>query len=427
MSILLDNYRKVGDGITSLKEETVKMEEATKDAVVKPFNITFLSYCPIEAKQKEGKTPFWKITKPTIEDFLNGSPLPTGTVPNEFFGSEELLEEVKKTSGLCLLIDGRLYIVSTIAIPTFTLRAEVKGDMTIQVNNVVRDMHLADAVYRKNEDIHLVYREEEIGGVTVRKVFAGLGSAYKLIPQTIIANSVEKLSEDGTMGAPVVSSFEIDHGYTSAHVILPEIGEEIAEEYKLSGEVIPGLYLSTSDIGQSSVIIRGVYNKGASTVITDEVVIKHVGKNLTPEVILGLADEKIFSSIRKLPEALAELMGTEVMNYSSLDLSKPKDQAKNKKAVLKVISEELKRVCREAKVSGKKEKELLECLEAEINEELCYTYYDIAMIFMGVPARITGLDRDTVARLQKACGQTPYKLSKKPATADEEEIALLPA
>lgn len=427
MSILLDGYRVYGSELENLRENNEKMEGVTKDLVVRPYDITFLSYCDIPERQEVGKTTFYKLDKPRIEDFLRGIPLATGTVDNSIFGNEAVLDELKSTSGLCLVIGGLPYIVSAMAIPTFTIQAEVKGDMTIQVNNVIRDMHLADAIYRKNKNIHLVYREEEIEGMTVRKVFAGLGAAYKLIPQTIVTKTIDKLIEDGTMGTPFVQHFDIDHGYTTAYVTLPEIGEEIADEYKLSGEIVPGLYISTSDIGASSVIIRGIYKKGSSTVITDEVMLRHIG-SITPEMILKEADEKIFSGIRKLPEALANLMGIEVTDYSKLDLTKTKDATKNKKAVAKVIAKELKRVCREAKVSCKKEKALLECLEAEINEELVYTMYDIAMIFMGVPDRIEGLDRDTIARLQKACGQSPYKLSNnKPVSAEDEEVTLLPA
>lgn len=430
MSILMDKYNVHGNELEMLRKTNEELEAKTKELVVKGYQMDFYSYCPLPSLQEEGKQTFYILRQEYIKGFLEGDRIHIGKFKNDIFGNDEILNELKETSGLVIVIDKTPYIVSQLALPTFTLRAEVKGDMTIQRNNLIRDLHLADAIYDKNENIHLVYREEEVNGVMVRKIFAGLGNAYKLVPQTIITKAIDKIAEAGTVGEPKLSFFEADHLYTTAELILPEIGESLAEEYKLKGSIMPGLYLSTSDVGASSVIIRGIYKKGSSTVITDEVMMKHAGNKITPESILAEADENIFAGIRKLPEVLSELIGREVTDYSKLDLTIPDHCEKNFKAVYDILKKEINRVGKEAKLSGKKKQQLLECMADEINSELHYTLYDIAVDFMGVPSRVTGLDRDTVVRLQKACGQTPFKLSKSVAVfagAEDEDVVLTPA
>lgn len=424
---ILNKFKVTGKDMPSFKAENEAMEERTKELIVRGSDIMFLSLCDVPKEQKEGKVTFYKLTPETVAAFLAGDKLHTVHVDVTRFGAPEIVEEMKKTSKLCMLTNKQFFVVSDLALPTFTLRAEVKGDMTILRSNVIRDLHLADAIFEKNENIHLVYRTEVTGGTTVKKVFAGLGNAYKLIPQTIITKSIEQLSDGGVLGRVEMSSYEIDHLYTTATVTLPEVGEEIAEELKLKDKnIIPGLYLSTSDVGASSVIIRGIYTHGSRKVITDEVMIKHAG-DITAERILKDADADIFSKLRKLPEALAQLMGIEATDYSVLDLTDEKDAAKNMAAVSKIIKDELKYVCKEAKVSAKKRDQLLACMTDEINTSIHYTLYDIAIDFMGVPDRLEGLDRDTITRLRKACGQVPYRLTKKGVAVEKDEaIVLLP-
>lgn len=422
-----DNFRVNGTDFDTFRAENKAMEDMTKEIVVRGADIQLLSHCTIPTYQKEDRVAVSMLTPETIDSFLTTGTYPRGGyIPNVYFGNQEVIDEMVKTTGLCFTIGDDLYVVSELAIPTLTLRAEVKGDMTIQRSNLLRDMHVADALFDKNEKIHLIYRTEELGGRTVRKVFACLGSAYKLIPQTILAKTIDSLSKAGTIGRVEMSSFEIDHLYTTCQVELPEIGEEIASEYKTGSDIVPGLYISTSDVGASSVIIRGTYRHGRSYVVTDEVMMKHAG-DITPEKILAEADASIFSKIRKLPETLAVLIGREATDYSELDLTSEDGAAKNMEAISGILESEVKYVCKEAKVSGKKRDQLLECMVSEINTGIPYTLYDIAINFMGIPERIEGLDRDTITRLRKACGQVPYRLEKRPVNLKkDDDVVLLP-
>lgn len=424
--MIMDNFHLSGDKMDAFKKDNANMAECTKDLVVRGGDITFLSLCKQPAHQKSGKLAFHILHAEAIHRFLEGYPLQIGYIPIEKFGNADIIDEMAKTTNLCCSIDNKLYLISDIAIRTLTLRAEVKGDMTMQRNNLIRNMHIADAIFDKAEKIHLVYRTEVVDGVEINKIFAGLGNAYKLIPQTILTDSINRLSEAGTLGDIRMSSYEIDHEYSTVKVTMPSIGEEIAEEYKIDTDVVPGLYISTSDVGASSVVIRGLFWKGYSYVITDEVSIKHAG-NITPERILAEADEKIFTNIRKLPEALSELIGTEAADYSKLDLSTESGQKKNKDAVQGIIKEEIRFACKEANISGKKKEQLLEGIYDEINPTITYTLYDIAINLMGIADRISGLDRDTLTRLHKACGRIPYRLlQRKSKKKHDDDIVLLP-
>ena len=429
--MLLDNFKLSGNKMDAFKADNAFMEGCTNEMVVRGVDITFLSLDTIPAHQQEGKLAFHILNVDSIHRFLNGERLQIGYIDMERFGNADIIDELAKTTTLCCMIaegdSNKLYIVSEIAIRTLTLRAEVKGDMTIQRSNLIRNMHIADAIFDKGEKIHLVYRTENVDGIEVRKIFAGLGNAYKLIPQTILSQSIDRLAAQGTLGKIEMSSYEIDHEYSTAWIKLPEIGEDIAAHYKIGSNIVPGLYITTSDVGASSVIIRGLYFKGNSYVVTDEVAIKHAG-SITPERILADADEDIFANIRKLPETLSELIGTEVLNYSKLDLSKQDDADKNMEAMSKILEGEVKFVCKEANISTKKKNQLLECMVSEINPTIPYTLYDVAINFMGIADRIAGLDRDTVTRLCKACGRVPYRLAKnKSKEKTSDEIVLLPS
>ncbi len=421
-----------GSDYEEFKKKTEEMAGITKEIVVRGGDITFLSLCDVPEVQEPGKVVFYVLNEAYLSDFMNnGGKLRCGRVAEEEIGAE-LLDELRNTTQLMIMVKEEKYLVSDIAVPTLTIRASVSGDNTIHRQNLIRNMHLADAILGKNENIHLVYRETQIGEkadgtpIIAKKIFAGLGGTYRLVPQTILSEAADLIADEAVLGKMEVEAWSVDQRFTDLYLDFPEAAEDFAAMYKIDDTIHPGVFLCTSDVGASSVIVRGVYRKGRSYVITDEVAIKHVGA-ITPKDILERVNEDVFANIRKLPEALSELIGRSVLDYTKLNLSTEAGASANFSAVSGVIEKTFKKALKNV-LPAKRQKALIECMVDEINSSLPYTLYDIAVDFISVPERIEGLDPVTLNEVRKACAKVPFILGdKKTAEKKEEEIVLLPA
>lgn len=433
---LLNSYNAEGKTLESFKEENAVMDSITNHFTAMGEDIIFLSLCEVEEWQMPGRAMFYILSKENITDFLvQGKPLKRGTIPLNLIG-EELFEELKRTTGLIAVIKNQKYLVSDCAIKTLTLRSTVSGDMTIERQNLIRNLHFADAIITRNDRIHFVYREINTKNskgeiIQIRKIFAALGLKYTAVPQTILTDCANMLIKDGFLGKTTVNNWQVNHIISSVSLSFPDVAAEMCKTYKLpEAGISPGVLLITSDIGYSSIIARGVFFKGRDYIITDEVVIKHMG-HITPEKIIKRVNEDIFPHIRELPEVLSYLMGESVLDYSAIKLSTSRGRARNRNMVkwlyAKVINKAFKKV-----LSKKQQIALTNCLCAEINSEIPYTLYDIAVAFMTITDRIRGLDTtDEITELRRACGRVPYilkdlKLSEIKEEEVEEEIYLLP-
>ena len=430
---LKDAFALQGNMMEDFEEVTKMMAENTKSLIVRPDEVTFLSLCNVEEMQRPGKVVFYILSAENLEDFmLHGKALHVGTISEEKIGAE-LLEEMRRTTGLMAIINREKFLVSQIAMPTLTIQSMVSGTATINRNNLYRDMHIADALIARNEKVHFVYRECEIGKgpdgspVIVKKIFAALGRYFSPCEQTVLCKLSDLIKKENLLGHPEVRFWKVDHEFTELYLEFPKAAEEFKTMYKLKSDIMPGIYMCTSDTGSSSVICRGVYSTGGrSYVITDEVRSKHTGA-LSPESMLEQVDEHIFANIRLLPEALMKLMG-ETVTDPAWDLSTESGSARNYAAVSKKIESIAKDAFKKI-LPVKRLKSLIECMQDEINSGLVYTLYDIAVDFMSVPERVEGLDATTLTEIRKACAKVPFALAKKTKTKEEkeEEIFLIPA
>ena len=264
---LLDTYHDTGSDLDSLRPAIQSISDITHILDTRGRSITFLSLCTLPSQQADGKVVFYNLDKLSIDDFLEGKPfhivrIQKDRIPNAF------LSELQSTTGLAMLIDNKLYLVSDMSIPTLTLRASVSGKSTISRQNLIRDMHLADAIISKNEPIHLVYRSEMVDGYEIRKVFAAFGSGYRLTPQSLLLDVVDQLQEDDL----ICRSWSIGHDYTKIRLDCSQIPHNLE-----TGSLLPGITLQTSDIGLSSLTIRSILRdpETDSYVILQEHTCKH--------------------------------------------------------------------------------------------------------------------------------------------------------
>lgn len=409
---LLDNWNEAGSDYKKFKRLNNFLSSNTKSELVDGQEASFYSLCDIDEYQTPGKATFYVLDKGAIDDFLtNGRRLCIGTIAIDELG-EELYEELKNTTGLLMKVNGVKYIVSDIAIKTLALVTTVTGYATMNRHNLIRNMHFADALYAKNATVgnffQIIYRERVINGHTVRKIFAAMTKNYTSVPQNIVSTLVDKISEDGILGQTVVDKWWVNQEFTDIIISFPDTSEDFVEAYKMPKKIVPGLFVCTSDTGSSSVICRGILKLGSSYVITEEVAYRHVGK-VTSEDIIKDVDEHIFSNVRKLPEALASLIGTDILDYSSINLNSENGARKNKKAVSElnkaIIRKTLKNVL---PIVG--QDKLLEAMEEEINPQTKYTLYDIAVNIMFLTDRIVGYDDVTKDAVRKKFATVPYSV-----------------
>lgn len=345
-----------------------------------------------------GKRVMYCLSERYLKEFDEGGKLHFATIDDNVYPSE-IWEEMEQTTGLVAIVNGIPYLVSEIAIPTMTMRASVSGEMTVHSHTFIRNLHICEGFFLNNANdckVRMVYRSAMHNGVEVRKAFAFLGSQYSYIPQTVLNDAVETLEKEDSLGKPVFKGMAMDHDFTREVVEYPEAAEDIAEAVKKTGaDITPFVSVTTSDIGWSSVLVRGGYRTGKGSKVTvSEIKIQHKG-NVTAEDILAKADEQIFTPVRKFPEQLVELMGKKAANTRAVAVL----LGKTKKACFKSFT--------------KRQMETLEDIKESLNPALTYTGYDIAMMFIDGEQRFNdGASETAKADFEAALAKVPAYLLK---------------
>lgn len=423
---LLDSFCVTGTDYEEFKEEVKEITDATKFVSANGAEVTVLSYCDLPKYQTPGRHMFYAFMPEIVEDILKGGKLKMGFIPvdPENPVKEGIMQEMKKSTGIILVIDKEKYILGRHALVGLCTNAATIGSATISRNNMLRDAHVADCLHNRRHKIGIVYREDN----GVKKAFAVTGSKYTMVPQTVVIDIADKMIEEKILGKVNVFRWSIDHNFTNLILTFPEAAEDFEATYGVKG-IIPGVIICTSDTGDSSVIIKGIFLKGNSYVITEEVRKIHT-LTIDASKVLSEVDDRIFANVRKLPETLMKLIGKSITDYSRIDLSTSRGCSRN----IDILQEFLKsKIMPEfantltKKASG----ELLNNIIAELNPTIPYTLYDIAEIFMTVPERIEGINANTLNNVRKVCAKIPYVLAKYAKSdthtdvSKEEEIILI--
>lgn len=402
MISILNNAFTSGADYGDFKVENMALAKATKTAIVNGRDIMFLSVCDVPEYREEDATVFWVISDETLRDFRKfNKGLGRAILKNANY-PQECLTELKNTTGLMFLIDGEKYLVSQHAMATLSMQASISGTMTLQRANLLRDMHIADALFYKNESITLVYREVEMDGISVKKIYAVFAGAYREIPQTVVADIADSVMEDEIMGKATVNSWYIDHEITRLEMTYPEIQEDYSEKYGVA-DITPGIMIQTSDTGDSAIRIFGTQKVRRTYVITEEIAAKHTKKNEDPENIIKDVDEKIFFNHRKLPELLADLIGREAVDYS----------LPNAYESLLDLAEEATTKLLKGVLSKRQIQSLTDAIKLELDPSVRYTLYDLALELMELPERINGIDDALMISVRKALANAPVVVQDK--------------
>lgn len=387
--MLTDNYKATGRDMTGFIRNVKNFSDATEVLSVRGSEITLLSLCTIPRYQLEGKTVFYILSKENVESFIDfGERLKLGSLDNEEIG-EDLLEELKNGTKMLFTYDGEKYIMAKSAVVTLSQRVGVGGDTTVNRNNLVRDLHMADALFSKNEPVNFVYRYTE----NINKVFASFSGDFVLNKQ----DHVLKVLSD------IRFPFH-EYAVRRYHVnnYISEIECDLPSRYE---GIIPGFMIKNSDTGNSSFIVRSTCRTGNSYAILSESILRH-DKNFTYEKLINETFAQARKSFDKLvpifEEKMEHLKNSWIMDYSSFDPLSDLSRNKNFSAAKILLKEGIGIF--KGNLSKKAQVSVLDALLDELDAGKKYSAYDIAAMLMHVPEYLSYLDESTLTNLRKnAC------------------------
>lgn len=411
MERLLDCYEKRGDNIDEFKAEIQAMANATKVIKCNTDEIELLSQAPSSAtalsiyRLKPGAV--WNVSSKGVH-MLNMSNLPRKKFEDK--GCSDLVSEYENTTGLLFYKDTSIYFTSANLPITLSQRTGVAGE-AMMTPSLERDILVATRM-GESKPMSLITRSEN----GIHKVFAALSEKYKYVPQTFLNDALDAIIEDGTLGETKCYNWLVNQKIGEIYLEFPEKADEIKAIYELEDDIVPGLYLAKSDVGECSVTVRSTWRIGSSVLVQGEIRRKHIGK-FEVEKLIEDVKTTVFDKYTILPDRLCDLMQEDITDPTwKSKMSAKRFESKNKDAILNTFKHVFKQIDLVKATAKTHEMAILEQLMSEIDPSESYTAYDLCMMIMTIPSRITGLPEVYATPLAMACGKAPYvsyKMTKK--------------
>lgn len=387
---LYDTFSVTGTDFNTFCKELQELSDHTKELVLYGGQITFLSLCELPEAQAEGKWTFYVLDREYIDDFLRrGCNLPYGRIPKSE-APTGLIKELRSTTKFAAMtqIDGEkaFFLVSDIAIPTITLRAGVGGNTTINRQNLIRNIHLTDAILSRNDEVHIVYREDTVDEIPVKKIFSTFGQRYTLYPQSVISSAIQSLINSGEGYS--ISSWSIDHCLTRIYLRL-----EVPGVASLS--VAPGFCIFTSDVGKSSLTIYSIISfPDGSYIIIDEKSIRHASRTWCP------SPDDVIESVKSLTPGIQDFL------RSLKKLRKVSVTIDDMKSLIEKTARRLMKKGSNWILAGKRTASMIQDMWSAIDEKE-HTLYDTALLLFSMPGRIEDLDDSNIDMIRKNFARVP--------------------
>ena len=403
---LLDSWASHGNDLNAFCDELKKLSAITSVKKADSQGVVLYSFNEHASSSSEGISVFvinpadiWEVSS------TGNVSLRQGNLNRETFEKHDatkLLSEFEHQTKLMLKIGKATFFTSSNLCTTFGQRTGIKGDAAV-IPTLERDL-LSARYLNNNNEISFIVRDVE----GVKKVFAALSGNYAYVPQSFLCDVINRVQSESKLGTVVCNDWNVSNQLAEIYLEFPDKAEEIATVYELNDDIVPGLYLAKSDVGECSITVRATYriNKSA-LVITDEIKRKHSGK-IDIDELLNDIDELTYSKYTKLPDKLCELLATDITNPAWEKLSAAKFLSINEKTVKKAIKNVFNQIGMVAAIGKKNEKALYEQLCEELDYSLYFTAYDIIMSIMMLPDRVSGLTKTCKENLSKAVGKAPY-------------------
>lgn len=299
--------------------------------------------------------------------------------------TEKLINELRHGSKMIIVVDGTSCVVSDLAFSTLNNRAKLGGD-AMSKPNVGRVVECAKAFFlHKPQNLQMIIRSNQDAHV----IIAAHSEKYAYVPQTVLLDIYQKISSD--FGKPECLFWEVTHEISHCYVGFPEIAAEFAATYGLPNTITPGLYFSTSDSGDGSLTIRGIWNINNHMVGGETIKRNHRG-TIDAAEFAEHAWETIFAKYNSVPIRLAELL--------TIDIPDPQWTLRS---VLKQTD-----IAKASNLGRHASQELYQELCNELDPGAKYTAYDIAMMIASVPDRCVNMHHSVIEKMQNLVHQAIF-------------------
>lgn len=413
-NVLRDEWLETGHTYEEFKQLLTELSDCTSFVRVEPYKMSVLSLASLNKERAR---------------FYSLDPLNTGAPQGEIKirslalnkvlekgDHARLLEETFTEVGTLFFTEGVVFFPAK-KIMTRGLVQFGSGGHGMETPSFERDLYISH-LFKSAKKSTFVIRE--IAGV--KKLVAILSAKYKALPQSALCEIIEALDDIKDFGVMKTHLWMMNNWTSDIYVEFPEKAEDIRNYYELPDEFVPGLWLRTSDTGDSSVKIYPTWRHGNSISYVEKSAVRriHSGKVELEEIIQKVADEA-FAEYTRLPEAMCSLMSQSITD-ASWDLTKVKDANKNKKRMEAVIKKAFKKLNIVKAIGKGHEKSLREQLCAEFAGNIRYSAYDVATAIMSLPERLEGVNIETKHNLESAVSDAPYI---KYSFDSEEELVLV--
>lgn len=391
---ILDNYSESGTDYLQFVDAVNAMANRT-EVLQLPLNV--LRVYTLVAEDDE----FFYLTPNTgfspTYDLTTGT-LSSHTMKIKKFSKEKImsrklceafLKEVSASRTIIVMDNKETWFIGAGIFDTFGQRLDLTG-RHMDKPTFARNEHIQEVLNgepdKQPEKVVAVLRQQN----GVKKAFAVHSNSYPYVPQTILCDIADRFlfANYNGLGEAKCDGWEVNHHFSTVKLLFPEKAKDLQATYGLPDEIIPGLILTTSDLGKYSITAKGFFYVRGSTVIQKEIKQQHKGIVKTDDVIKNV-DMGIFSEYTKLPARLCELMTIDVADvkyalgeaFTGLDI----------------------------RTFGEKTTEKLnDALMSELPSGGHYTAYDLSMTILSLRGRLTDIPVYTRRILEEKCIKAPF-------------------
>lgn len=269
--------------------------------------------------------------------------------------------------------NGRYVPVSAKAMNTISSRINYAGAGFFS-ERLIRDMAISKK-FNKPIPVNIVLRLDEKKSY---KVFAVMSQKYAFMSQEKIFDMIEIIKDSAKkdLGDAVCNFWRVSHSITQVFMEFPDASKEISKTYELPENIIPGIMIETSDIGDCALRVKGYYRiEDANTIfyMEEEFSQIHSGE-IDMHDMLSKVRNEIFPKYLEYPKHFADLM--------MIDLTTDEMSDRVKTKTMTSIYRSVSKKCGIVKAIGKKrEKALVDSMIECLNPAINYTAYDVVMDF----------------------------------------------
>jgi len=281
--------------------------------------------------------------------------------------------------------------VSPLAINTLLRRAGLGGDAMCSPS-LMRTVSIFLSFCRsKNRQVQLVLRKADSSpSAPIRTVVAVHSDSYAYVEQMVLKELYDEMAK--ALGPGKGYRWGVSQSLSYIYVTFPELAKEIAATYSLPDELVPGVCIRTSDTGDCSLTIDGIWMGKNNRRFGGEGLSRTHRGNFDKTQFIADAKEKIFDKYTELPFRLCEQLSVDIPDA---------------KAAIKFA---FKGVGMTAAIGKKNSKILEDYLISEIDRKRKYTAYDISMMIAELPERMSeaGYSLNLVAACEKIATKAAY-------------------